>query len=221
MAVKLECHIARARHLCGVAHKAESGDVCAAVHLYALHRLPRVLVEEGHGGFDLGILLVSQKVCLRGRCEYACSDLLGDDQKVSGVGAVAQYGIRMREARDGKPVLRLFVVYAVAADYSCAGLGYLVVSALEYALYRVERQLSVRESQKVHGELRLAAHRVYVAQSVGCCDLPEHVRVVYDRREEIHCIDHCYVVGQLVDAGVVAAFESDEYVRVAYLRQTR
>ena len=67
--------------------------------------------------------------------------------------------------------------------------------------------------------IRGAAHRVDVPQRVRRGDLAVRVRVVDDRREEVDRLHDRDSVGELVDAGIVAALGRDEHPRVERMRQ--
>ena len=94
----------------------------------------------------------------------------------------------------------------------------LLVSSGEDGFYRINRK-TVREGEQVHGQLRSASHGVDVAEGVRRCNLTEHVRIVYNRREEVDAVNQRNVIGNPIDAGIVAAVESHYYVGIFDFRQ--
>ena len=221
MAVQLERDISRTCHLGSMTYESEPGDICTSVDLHALHGLPCIPVQECHRCFHLSILFISQEVYLGCCSQNTCSDLLGYDQQIPLTCAVAEDIIRMCKTGHRQSVLRLLVVDAVPADDRCTRFIDLVISALEDSFDHIKRQLIIRECQQVHGELRLSAHSIDIAERVCSSYLSEHVRIVNYRREEVHRVDQCNIIRHLVHARIVAAFKSHKDPRVADLRQTR
>jgi hypothetical protein len=60
----------------------------------------------------------------------------------------------------------------------------------------------------------MSAHGVDIAERVGGGDLAEDVRVVHDRREEIHGLDEGLVGRDLIHSGVVGVIEADQDIGV-------
>ena len=67
---------------------------------------------------------------------------------------------------------------------------------------------------------RLAAHRVDVGQRVRGGDLPEEVRIVDDRREEVDGLDEREIVGQHKDPRIVEGLAPDDEARIGLEGQT-
>ena len=124
----------------------------------------------------------------------------------------------MHKACNAQAVFRFIVLDGVAAGNDAAGLHSLGVSTLKNRT-NVLCGKTVWHAQKVHGELRLAAHGVNVAQRVRCGDLPEKIGIVYDRREEVHGLDNGRLIGNAVNAGIIAAVEADQQARIRHVRQ--
>ena len=78
--------------------------------------------------------------------------------------------------------------------------------------------LSSGKSDDVQRGERLAAHRVDVRQRVRGGDLPEEVRIVDDRREEVDRLHEREIVGQQEDARVVECLAADEQARIRLQR---
>ena len=61
---------------------------------------------------------------------------------------------------------------------------------------------------------RLTAHRVDVGQRVRRGDLPEQIRIVDDRREEVDGLHEREIVGQHEDARVVERLAPNDEARI-------
>ena len=72
----------------------------------------------------------------------------------------------MDEARHGQSVLGLLVFYSMAACNKDARFIGLVIAALQDSPDGLFAHLRI-DAHDVHGQLRIAAHGVYVAQGVG------------------------------------------------------
>ena len=125
----------------------------------------------------------------------------------------------MNDARDGHPVLQLFVDDAVAADDDGPGRSHALGPTPDDVGEHVEIKLPFRKPDDVEGRDRLAAHRVDVAQRVGGSDLAERVRVVHDRREEIDGVDDRQVVAQAEYSRIVGRLGSDDQIRMIERRE--
>ena len=125
----------------------------------------------------------------------------------------------LHEARRGLAVADRHLD-GVAAGDDAARLAGLVVAAPQNLPDGLGRQ-AVGHAQQIHGQLGLSAHGVHVAEGVGRRDLAKGIGIIHDGGKEIHRLDGCDFVADPVDAGIVAALKSDDYARVAYLRQTR
>ena len=122
------------------------------------------------------------------------------------------------KARDTQPVLRLAVLYGVAAGDDAACLDSLGMSALQNGADILLGQ-AVRHAEKIHCDPRLAAHGVHVAQRVRRGDLAEEIGIVHDGGEEVDRFDDGDIIGDAVDGGIVAAVVSDEKIAVPDIRQ--
>ena len=73
----------------------------------------------------------------------------------------------------------------------------------------------------VHRGERRPSHRVYIRQRVRGSDLPEVVRVIDYRREEVDGLHEHDVVGHAKDPRVVERFVADENARIRLSRERR
>ena len=106
----------------------------------------------------------------------------------------------------------------MAADYQHARLLRLVRAADQDRSEDVLGQRD-REPDDVQRDQRPSAHRVHVAERVRHGDLPERIRVVHYRREEVHRLDERGLVVETIHRGVVPGVHSDEQVLVRNRRK--
>ena len=71
-----------------------------------------------------------------------------------------------------------------------------------------------RHAQDIQGQPRFSAHGVDIRNRIGRGNLTEQVRIVHDRRKEIHRLDQRRFIIDDIDAGVVALVESDNQARI-------
>ena len=131
---------------------------------------------------------------------------------------VAQDSLGVDAPRDGQPELELLVDDAVPPDDDRAGLVHLVLTAAEDLGEHVGREFSSGKSDDVQRREWLTAHRIDVRQRIRCRDLPEEVRVVDDRREEVDRLHEREIVGQHEHAGIVERFAANEQARIRLQR---
>jgi hypothetical protein len=61
----------------------------------------------------------------------------------------------------------------------------------------------------------LPAHGINIAQCIGRRDLSKRIRIVHDRREEIHRLHQRLICGaSQIHSGVVGMIEADQNIRV-------
>ena len=101
----------------------------------------------------------------------------------------------------------------MAAEHRAAGLVDLLRAALQDLRQIIQVALG-RPSQNRKRRDRLAAHGVNVAQRIGRRDRAESVRIIHDRREEIHGLHQGTLRRQLVHAGIVGGVKPDQHVLV-------
>ncbi len=177
-------------------------------------------VERGHDrDAALDQLGRGEPALERGR-DRSRAERLGEHERVPGASAgVGQHGARVDDPRDREAVLGLGIVDRVPADDRGAGLGHRVGAAAQDLAQDVRPERLERIGDEVQRRHRRAAHGVDVRERVGGGDPPERVRVVDDRREEVHRLDDRQLVGQLHDAGVVGGVGGHEHARVGGARE--
>ena len=106
-------------------------------------------------------------------------------------------------AGDAHAVFWLLILDGVAPGDGAAGLDGLIMSAQEDFMDRFQGQ-AVGHAQQVHGHRGTSAHGVHIAQRVGGGDLAEQVGIVYDRGKKVHGMDCRDLIGDFINAGVVA-----------------
>ena len=212
--MELDLHIAALGHLEGVAQHAEARHIRAGVDAVLHHGVPCGLVQGGHqhlGKFDA---LLRGHVRLGSCGDDADADGLGEQQHIPRLGpGVGQHLVRVDEARHRQAVLRLLVQDAVAAGDEGSGLVDLVIASPQQLVDSILGHVR-RDSHDVQAQLGFTAHGVHVAEGVGGRDLAEEIGVVGNRREEIHRLHQGQVLGDLVDAGVVALVKAHQQVGV-------
>src|SRR5918994_1148924 len=125
----------------------------------------------------------------------------------------------MNSAGHGQTVFDLFIDDAVTADDDCAAFFDLIGAAFENFSQDLDVHLSFWKADEVQACLGLAAHGVDVAEGIRRRDLPEGIRVIDNRREEIDCVDDGEVRSQAKYSGVVGRLRPDQHVRVVELWQ--
>ena len=180
----------------------------------AQHDIARGLVERRHllvnGVHRLGLYQI--RLCRRR--ENAHSKRLRENQNVPRPRAgIGEHPFRMHKARDRQAVNWLRAVDGVAARDDRARLIGLVVAAAQnfthgFVVHRV------RQTHDIERQLRLAAHRVHIAQRVRCGDLAVQKRVIDDRREKVRRLNDGRVVRYHIHARVVALIVADDEARV-------
>jgi len=106
----------------------------------------------------------------------------------------------------------------VPARQHRAGLQHLFVAALQNFAQQIQihRLGKAYDIQRGQGP---PAHRVNVAQSVRRRDLPEQIRILHHRREEIQRGDQRLLVVDAVHRRVVVAVKADQQVFVGLFGQ--
>ena len=124
----------------------------------------------------------------------------------------------MRSPGDGESVFELRVDDSVSTDDERAGFVYFILTAGENAGKDLEGKVLGWERYDIECGERLAAHRVDVGQRVRSSNLTKVVRVVDDRREEIHRLDEREIVAQHEDPRVVEGLTTHENAAVGVHR---
>ena len=117
-----------------------------------------------------------------------------------------------------QPVLGFGVVNGVTAGDEDAGLGGLVVAALQYLDQYAMGKFNGKPDD-VEGQYGSGAHGIDVAEGVGHGYCAELVRVVHYGGEEVHGLDEGNVLPQAIDGGVITCLRSHQQVGVGDLGQ--
>ena len=210
----MQAHAAALRHLEAVPHEGKARHVGAAVDRKAQHDIARGLVERRHLLINRvhGLGLYQIRLCRRR--ENADAKGLCENQNVTRLRAgIGEHPFRMHKARDRQTVNGLRAVDGVAARDDRARLIGLVIAAAQNLTHRfvVHR---VRQTHDIERQLRLAAHRVHIAQRVRCGDLAVQKRVIDDRWEKVRRLNDGRVVRYHIHARVIALIVADDEARV-------
>ena len=207
-------HPARAGHLLQVPDQAEAGHVGGCAGPHAPHGRAGPGIERRHHAGRLVSQLPAGPAPLDRRGDDPHGERLGEHQRHAGTGSRRPHDlVGVSRARDGHAVLGLGIVDGMAPHDRDPRLPRLVHPALEDAGEQVEVE-PLRPADEVQREQGPAAHRVDVAQRVGCRDRSPVVRVVDDGGEEVHGLDERYPLGDQVHGGVVGRVEAEEQVGI-------
>ena len=76
------------------------------------------------------------------------------------------------------------------------------------------------KSHQIHGRFGRSAHGVDITQGIGGSNLPEPIWVIHDGCKEIHRLNQCQIIRNLVYAGIICPFQADDHIFVAGENQT-
>ncbi len=198
--------------LVGVAEQAEPRDVGHRARRCRAERVGRVRVERPHERDRLVVLLARRPSLAVGGHDERRPQRLRQEQHVAGSrAALGPDRVGARDADDGEPVLRLLVADRVTAREDRAGRAHLGGGGRKDRGDRLRREL-LGEGGDGQGQQRRPAHREDVVEGVRRRDGAVVVRVVDERREEVHREDESAVVVQAVHGRVVGRIEPDQQV---------
>ena len=184
------------------------------MHIVFHHRVPRRLVERCHHAVHQRLVLLGKHIYLLCRGKHADADGFRQQKNVARLCAgVGQNLIRVHEARHSEAVFGLVIVDAVAARDERAGFVDLVVPAAQQRMHCVHGH-GFRNGHNVQAELRFAAHGIHIGKRVRRRDLAEKIRIIRDRREEIHRLHQSEFIADLIDRGIIAFVKTNEQVRI-------
>ena len=119
--------------------------------------------------------------------------------------------LRMHQADDREPVLRLGVANRVATRENRASSTNALLGPGEHLAEHLDRKLLRKGGDRERQERR-AAHRVHVVQRVRRGDGAERSRIVDERREEVDREHDRPLVVQAVHRRIVGRIETDEQI---------
>ena len=174
------------------------------------------IIERRHPAHGLRRLRGIGHFRLDGGGHDARAERLGQHQHVARPGAGgAPHGVALDLAEDAETVFWFLVFDAVPPHQERAAFGHFGRAAFHEALEHVQRQAVEREGDDVEGHERRAAHGEDVADRIGGGDLPPHIRIVDDRRDEIEREDADALFGNLPQRRVLASLPVGEDTVVA------
>ena len=191
-------------HLEAVAQQGEAGHIGAAVHRVVHQHIPGCLVQGGHLPVDALQHRRFHQLRLGGGGDDPHAQRLCEQQHVAGSGAaVGEHLIRVDKARHRQAVDGLGPVDGMPAGDDRPRLVGLGVAAPQDLVYRVLVH-GFGQAHDVQRGAGLAAHGVHVAQGIGRRDLAEEIWVIHDGREKVRGLHQGHLVGDYIDAGIVA-----------------
>jgi hypothetical protein len=98
--------------------------------------------------------------------------------------------------------------YYSVANHGASRLHHLREAARENPLQNLQIGF-LRKAHQSERRQRLSAHGVHIAERVGRRDLSERVRVIDNRREEVHGLHERLVGRDQIHSGVVGMIEAD------------
>ncbi|MFT6499293.1 MAG: hypothetical protein ACJAT6_001429 [Akkermansiaceae bacterium] len=122
--------------------------------------------------------------------------------------------VRVDRSGDGKSIKRFRVLDGVTSGEGAMGFRDFIGASSQDLVDGIEIKLVGWHCDDVHGRDGLPSHGVNIGEGVGGCDLPEEIRVVDDRSEEIECLNQGQVFADAVYGSVVRAGGSNEKIRV-------
>ena len=128
---------------------------------------------------------------------------------------VGEYPRGIDRAGDGVAELHLLVLHRVTAEERDAGFAQLVEPALKDGGDRVVVEALFRKARDRERRDRPSAHRVDVAHRIRRGDLSVDIRVVDDRREEVHRLHQRRSTLPRVHTGIVCSPEVDQDARIS------
>ena len=197
-----------------VAEEAEARHIRCGVDLILPRDLCRRFVQRRHGadgGFHLFRRGFAHTV---GRADEPDAQRLGQDKPIAGAaGVVGGQAVRVHKTRHREAVFDAGVRDGVSAREDAPRFGHLFGTAAQDLAQDVQVH-ALREADQIQGRLHLAAHRIDIAEGVGCGDLPKGIGVIDHGRKKIHRLHQCKVIGDAVDRRVVLAVIADQQVWV-------
>ncbi len=157
-------HLRRFDHPQDMPAEAEAGDICAGVRIELQHSLAGHFIQRGHHLHRTLQDIESDAFLLEPGNQDACPDLFGQHKLVPDARrGIPHHLTRVDQARHGKPVLQLWVLYGVAADQDRARLDRLgEAPAQDFQEMFIFDPLG-REITQIHHRQRPTTHRIDVA----------------------------------------------------------
>ena len=192
----------------------EPGNVRSRVHAHAGHRRRPGPVQCRHRRHCPGHYLRIHHPLLAGGGDNPRADGLAQYQGVARLRpGVADLLPGRHHADDRQPVFGLRVVHRMPAHNEALRFGGLGVPALQDAPQNALVQAGGK-AHHIQRPQRPPAHCVHIRQRIGGRNGPEFVRIVGDRRKEIHRGDQRRVLIDLIHGGVIPRLGPHQQVGV-------
>ncbi len=170
-----------------VPHEAKAGDIGDGVN-------SRAEFAGGGGGVTIesqhaldaraGITLISPPLFDRRRYRPGAEWLRQNENIAWPCAAFGEDTIRVNDAGDGHPVLRLFIAHGVAAGNDCTGLTHLLCAAAQHLGQHFGWHI-VGPGSEVNRKQRITAHRIHIREGIGRRNRAELVRIIHHGRKEV------------------------------------
>lgn len=146
------------------------------------------------------------------RCQNATTERLGKQKDVArakpGIGCITVW---VDDAGDRKTILDGIVLYAMPAHKNRPGFTHLVRTTPKDISQNILWQFLHRKTDDVERTPRFTPHRVDIGKSISSGYLPEQIRIVDDRREEIEGLHDRLTAGDPDYRGVLVVSRTDDH----------
>ena len=151
-------------------------------------------------------------LCLDGSINDAASDLLCQYQHISRPASVIfENLIRMYKTGHTQPVFRLVILHGMPSYKDRTCFFYFVCAPCK-DISQDRRVQTIRKSDNIQRNCRFSSHGPHIAQRIGRCNLSEHIRIIYNRRKKVYCLDHGYIVCYLIYCCIVGSLDSNQQI---------
>ena len=199
-----------------MAHQGKAGHIGHAVDTVFLCDLTGVFIEGCHLLYGALVQLRRGQLGAVGGGGDANAQGFGEDEHIPFQwGAIHADLIGTGKAGHGKAVFRLLVIDGMAAGDDDAGLIGFLVAAAQHLVDHLLGHLR-GHGHDIECDLWGGAHGVNIADGVCCGDLPEHVGIIHNGREEIQRLHNGQIIAYLINGGVVAGIVAHQQVFILY-----
>ena len=208
-------HAARLRHPHRMTQQSESGHIGGTLQLVFLHHGGTALVQQLHLiQRSLYGRLLRHPVPLSGK-DHTRTQWLGQYQYISGPYAgIGNQLIRMHGTHHRQSEFGRIIFDGVTTEHQCSRLHHLVVTTLQDGAKHIQRDFGRGEHHQVQHQQRRSAHRVDIAQRIGCRDLPKLIPTAAHWREEIGGENQGRLIVQPVHTGIVVRLDTYHQIGV-------
>src|SRR5579884_3054001 len=201
-----------------MAGQAKAGDIGGGMGSGVEHGISAKIIELNHLGTGSAEDILWTGPSSVGRRHETGAEGFGEDQAVAGAGpCVGVDFLRMDHAGDRQAEFDLCVADCMAANDDAAGGPATFGTAFENAAQQCQIFLVVGKPDEVEGRLGRAAHRIDVAERIGCRYLAIDIRIIHDWRKKVDRLNDGEVVAEAVHSRVVVRFGADEEIGIIHL----